>query len=737
MIPFFISFFVSFAVYLFTICPTVAPYRDAGEMISNIAVLGIAHPPAYPFYLLAGKVFTFLIPWGNIAYQVNLFSAFFSALTVGLMTILMGLIFSESSLNRFWKNLLFISTALLLAGYSTFWYLSLVSEMYTLNAFLAVLSIIFIYRYKTANNPKYLYLLFLFFGLSLGNHLTILLLLPAIVYYIYRKENNLQLYFLSAIFFGMGLSIYFYLPLRSLQQPLIDWCDPQTWDRFWYVITRKGYGSGLDLISERYTLSQVLWPEFKIYLKNLFWAFTPAGFFLGLAGLVYSFKKLSLKESVFLLLLFIFPGPFFIVRAKMPPNPHALAIMEPHYILPNLIFFIWVIYGLKAGGQRYSKLFILLLLPFPVINYWRNYSEINKRQNYAARDWAKNVFSSLPNRSVVVARKDIQIFSLWELQLAEKKRPDLIILAQGLSGSPWYQSQLTLRYPSLILDKDLRTPEKFAYFIKNNLERRPIFYTLDAEATEGLEKEFLVFPRGLVNQLTFKEPRPDSKTILDRLSKTGNLLDLVYRGHYSLNSRDYPDFFTANLLEQYPEAHHLLGMSYFNHDQPKPAQKTFLQTIALNPEFTGSYTYLGYLYFKQELWDKAERAYLQTIKNLNLDYQKSLDYLSFPETVTSIQKEIANIHNNLGAVYERLEKPEQALKEYQSSLRYDPKHIDAWFNLAVLWWHKSDWDQVINTLQQLLAIAPQHQQARYYLDLAVKNKDKMGRIGKLGSGLES
>lgn len=68
-------FFSSFFVYLLTLYPTVGT-EDSGELITSAATLDIAHPPGYPLYTLLGKLFTIIIPFGNIGWRVNLMSAF-------------------------------------------------------------------------------------------------------------------------------------------------------------------------------------------------------------------------------------------------------------------------------------------------------------------------------------------------------------------------------------------------------------------------------------------------------------------------------------------------------------------------------------------------------------------------------------------------------------------------------------------------------------------------------------
>ena len=46
-------------------------------------VLGVAHNPGYPLYVLLTHAFSYL-PIGSLAYRINLFSALLGALTVGL-----------------------------------------------------------------------------------------------------------------------------------------------------------------------------------------------------------------------------------------------------------------------------------------------------------------------------------------------------------------------------------------------------------------------------------------------------------------------------------------------------------------------------------------------------------------------------------------------------------------------------------------------------------------------------
>ena len=68
-------------VYLTTVSPGVN-FIDSGELITAVHEPGIAHPPGYPLYVLLGYVASHVL-WGDVAWRVNVFSAFWGAMAVG------------------------------------------------------------------------------------------------------------------------------------------------------------------------------------------------------------------------------------------------------------------------------------------------------------------------------------------------------------------------------------------------------------------------------------------------------------------------------------------------------------------------------------------------------------------------------------------------------------------------------------------------------------------------------
>ena len=149
-----------FLAYFFTLAPGVYGF-DSAELATGVFVQGIIHPTGYPLYLLVGKLFS-LLPVRDIAYRLNLMSAFFGAWTVVLLYIV------NMQITRH-KAMAWLAAASF--GFSNyFWQMSIVAEVYTLHtALLAGYLALLLYWRNTGKS--YAILLFAFlFGLSLTNH---------------------------------------------------------------------------------------------------------------------------------------------------------------------------------------------------------------------------------------------------------------------------------------------------------------------------------------------------------------------------------------------------------------------------------------------------------------------------------------------------------------------------------------------------------------------------------------
>lgn len=169
----FVLFLALWGFHMFFAGGALVPYRDTGEMVTNAATLGVAHPPGYPLYTLMGKSAAAVFP-GNPSYRVNLLSALASALAG---TVLFFLLAPEGA-----------AAAALGAGLwatsTVFWELSSVSEMYTVGVLIAVLLFILLRHEKI----PWALAAFLW-GAGLGVRTDFLLLAPALFWMMARRRD--------------------------------------------------------------------------------------------------------------------------------------------------------------------------------------------------------------------------------------------------------------------------------------------------------------------------------------------------------------------------------------------------------------------------------------------------------------------------------------------------------------------------------------------------------------------
>ncbi len=235
----------AFGLYLLTLAPTVLA-GDAGEFQFVPYLLGVAHPTGYPLYSLLGWLWSHLLPAGDVAFRMNLFSAFWAALAVGLLyptaRIFLRQVFpptvpaaeGREALHR----LLAILASTTFAVTPTLWSQAVIAEVYGLHTFLVVLLLTLLLAWgerrsasATPDAPEirgrtFLLLAALCFGLGLTHHRTTLLLAPAILAYVWLIDRQVFRDWRRVVVPGLllvllPLALYLYLPLRAPHTPYL------------------------------------------------------------------------------------------------------------------------------------------------------------------------------------------------------------------------------------------------------------------------------------------------------------------------------------------------------------------------------------------------------------------------------------------------------------------------------------------------------------------------------------
>jgi hypothetical protein len=216
-------------------------WRDSGELILSALYLDIAHPPGFPLYGMLSNLVTQL-PFGPIAWRVNLFSWICSLASLALAVLL--LIELTKAIASKPVPLITLLPIVAIATSQAFYRQSISAEVYSLNTALTLAILYLFFKWlaysKSERDNRLLISAAFLAGLALGNHVSIVLFIaPSLMIAIFARQLSLNLFLRSVVFGLVGLSIYAYLPLRALNHPALNTGDPSTLKRFIYQISNQ------------------------------------------------------------------------------------------------------------------------------------------------------------------------------------------------------------------------------------------------------------------------------------------------------------------------------------------------------------------------------------------------------------------------------------------------------------------------------------------------------------------
>jgi MFS family permease len=194
---------VAALTYLLTIEPT-ASFWDCGEFIASSYKLEVGHPPGNPVFQLFARLFTMFTDNMHAAVAVNVFSAICSALTIFFLYLTIVFLAkrlvkpSEDGTYSLGKAIaIFASGAVGALAYTfsdTFWFSAVEGEVYAMSSLITALVFWAMTKwYEQADQPyanRWIVLISLLMGLSIGIHLLNLLAIPALVFMYYYKQRE-------------------------------------------------------------------------------------------------------------------------------------------------------------------------------------------------------------------------------------------------------------------------------------------------------------------------------------------------------------------------------------------------------------------------------------------------------------------------------------------------------------------------------------------------------------------
>jgi thioredoxin-like negative regulator of GroEL len=183
-----IAFAIVWIVYFISLAPQVT-LEDSGELTTASYWAGIPHPPGYPFWTIYTWLWTVLVPFGNIAWRVQLAEASTAAMACGVLafmvsrgsSMLMEGIEELKGMTGKWEGAICMVsgvTAGLLMGFgSSMWKESVVvNRISVFGVPWLMLVLVFMLRWIYApHQRRYLYIAMFFFGICATIHQTLTL----------------------------------------------------------------------------------------------------------------------------------------------------------------------------------------------------------------------------------------------------------------------------------------------------------------------------------------------------------------------------------------------------------------------------------------------------------------------------------------------------------------------------------------------------------------------------------
>ena len=210
--------------------------------------------------------------------------------------------------------------------------------------------------------------------------------------------------------------------------------------------------SGIPLVDNMRLGDQSLRPDhMKNNKGNNTYYFLPL--LLGLAGLVYQYKKSvqGKKDFYVVLLLFLLTGLAIVVYLNQPP----LQPRERDYAYAGSFyaFAIWIGLGLLAVLQLAKKgikkdvialpvAFVLCFAAVPTLLISQNWDDHDRSDRYVARDLAYDYLNSCEPNAILFTMGDNDTFPLWYLQEVEGVRTDVRVCNLSYLATDWYIDQM-------------------------------------------------------------------------------------------------------------------------------------------------------------------------------------------------------------------------------------------------------------------------------------------------------
>lgn len=682
VLPLFLFFF-TLTIYVSHLSPSVYG-GDVGDLVSAIAVRGVAHPPGYPLFTLLGIAVSFLPFSATLAHKVGLISAISSALTVVLLFFIIKRLGGN--------NVLALLTSLTFAFFYQFWLYAEVAEVFALNTFFAASLFYLWLSFAETQKKIFFYAGCLVLGLSLSHHHTIILVFPGLlalcikglislqsrvhrgrsnpdgrsgktpqsqkrlprsIHSLAMTESIYKMLALGTVLFFVGLLPYLYIPITASKNPAINWDDASTLPNFIRLVLRQDYGSfsagpfAQPNIAQRFI-------ELKGYFISLFTGFTVAGALLIILGVIYFFKKKRFYFFV-LMITFLLSGPIFIFYAGFPiKSTFILGIYERFFILSAFFLVMLFPFGVQTlldtlvnlvQNKDLKKLVrfsvvLFFIIPFSLFQF--NNLKTNLSSIWIGDDLGYDYLAYNPPHSIVLLSGDTELFNAQYMYYARKLRNDEIIInMNNIATSDFFNAEY-----KKVLSKNKLYEEGDSDGVIDTLieiaKQRPVLSMGELQYIDKKKEKLTWVPKGLLKELYVHKSPPTKEKYSKEIESIQNKLHVPRITKE--NALKLGNLTIADIKRNYANAALAIGTFYMSqYKETVLGEEWYHRAVAIDPTYNSSYKVIGSYYFEEKKDCKKAAEYFNA--SINVDKSDRLSYFLLYNVFKSCLKDDRQAEN--------------------------------------------------------------------------------------------
>jgi hypothetical protein len=360
-----------------------------------------------------------------------------------------------------------------------------ITEVYALLALFCALLLWLLVRWRNDDGDWPLWLAGLTFGLGLGNHLTLAFAAPPAVLLLWPERKRwlrLRALLPTALLFLAGLSVYAYLPLAAAHRPPVNWGNPQTWDRFLWVVTGEQYqpfAFGLEpakILGRLGAWAMLLGDQFG------WW-----GLAISLAGISQWWRR-DRRFALFTLAWMLLVGLYAFLYDTGDSHVYLVAVflLSALWWGEGVCYLVRLAQGWRPIPRRLALAAILLL---PLISLALHWQAADPDDDWHIHAYIHQALEAVEPGGLIIVRGDRPTFALWYGVYAEDQRPDVSVVSGPLMAFIWYRDHIRSLYPSLILTEptaeDVTIDDLVRELATDNLPLRPVYATDPKEEWEA------------------------------------------------------------------------------------------------------------------------------------------------------------------------------------------------------------------------------------------------------------